>query len=338
MPLANVRRPVRDDFVPIDLQTLRLGHELEFDLYLIVRGEFVLYCEQSLAFDATVLNSLRANGVETLYAAPDAAEKVAEYYEQHLSSIVSDEQVPVAQRARAAVQAAENLARVALHNPDGRSIDRARGVIEQLANLTCDTPGVVSRLIHLVGDGSTLRSHAVNTAIFALAMADTAEATSVRAVGELATAGLFHDVGLGVVRPDILRKAAPLDADERKLIQEHPVTGEQILRRSGALSDDVLLAVRWHHERMDGSGYPDHLRGQSIPWMARAVAIAEVFDSLTSDQPYRQRLSPFEALRIMMNEMRDALDASLLKRFVPKLLQGEADTNSGLTEVAAAVP
>ena len=159
-----------------------------------------------------------------------------------------------------------------------------------------------------------------------------------RAVGELATAGMFHDVGLGVVRPDILRKAAPLDADERKLIQEHPVTGEQMLRQSGAMSDDVLLAVRWHHERLDGSGYPDNLRGRSIPWMARAVAIAEVFDSLTSDQPYRQRLTPFEALRIMMNEMRGAFDASLLKRFVPMLLQGEADADAGLAEVAAALP
>ena len=115
---------------------------------------------------------------------------------------------------------------------------------------------------------------------------------------QLLLAAKLHDIGkLGV--PDaVLNKPGPLTAEELKVIREHPVAGEHILRpvvRSRA----VLDAIRGHHERLDGKGYPDGLRGARIPLLARLLSVADCFDALTSCRAYRKALSVAEALDIL---------------------------------------
>jgi response regulator RpfG family c-di-GMP phosphodiesterase len=114
----------------------------------------------------------------------------------------------------------------------------------------------------------------------------------------LVLAAKLHDIGkLGV--PDaILNKPGPLDACERRRVEEHPVIGERILHpiiRNPA----VLAAIRSHHERLDGRGYPDGLRGDQIPLLARLLAVADCFDALTSARAYRDALPVPEALELL---------------------------------------
>ena len=307
-------------FMPVDLRTLRLDSRLPFDLYLKVRHEHVLYRHRALPFDGETLRSLRNNGVEQLYVAPDSARELADYYERHLASIVNDETVPPAQRARAVVQVAGALATDLLSHPDGVAVERSLQFVKNMATLVTSRPSSVSRLLRLVGSGTTLESHCVNTSIFAVAMADEVPDPTLAGVAEIAAAGLLHDIALGLVPREVLRKPSALNGEERALVEEHPVTGALMLRQLGDLPTSVTLAVRWHHERLDGSGYPDGLRGAAIPWMARAVAIAEVFDSLTSRQPYRAEMTPYEAMQHMLGDMQGRLDGRLIRSFIPKLL------------------
>jgi HD-GYP domain-containing protein (c-di-GMP phosphodiesterase class II) len=163
-------------------------------------------------------------------------------------------------------------------------------------------------------------------------MASQAPQQSLDAVAGVAAAGLLHDIGIRAVPAGVLRKPGRLSDGEWLHVRKHPLSGEEILRAIGSVPPDVLRAVRWHHERLDGSGYPDGLPGDAIPWSARAVAIAEVFDSLTSDQPYRARMTPYRALRLMLDEMTAGLDTALIRGFVPQLLQESwmADFQRGL--------
>ena len=101
----------------------------------------------------------------------------------------------------------------------------------------------------------------------------------------------------------VLLKPAPLDDAERKIVKTHPRIGAVRLRRGNELPDDVCEALETHHERLDGSGYPDGLRAADISPLARIIAVAEVFDSLTSDQPWRKRFRPFDAAKLMLTEM-----------------------------------
>ncbi len=136
----------------------------------------------------------------------------------------------------------------------------------------------------------------------------------------LARAGLLHDVGkLGI--PDaILHKQGPLSDSEWAVMKTHPETGLKILKRCGHFRRE-LLAVLYHHERIDGSGYPHGLAGDAIPVEARIVAVADTYDVLTSDRPYRTARSTREAIEIIDAESGTHLDrrlvAALLSRVTP---------------------
>jgi hypothetical protein len=123
----------------------------------------------------------------------------------------------------------------------------------------------------------------------------------------LARTGLLHDVGkLGI--PDaILEKHGPLDASESAVMKTHPEIGVAILKRGGHFKRE-LLGVLYHHERMDGSGYPHGLVADGIPIEARVVAVADTYDVLTTDRPYRQACGGREARRVVEDEAGTHLD------------------------------
>lgn len=120
-------------------------------------------------------------------------------------------------------------------------------------------------------------------------------------------AGLLHDIGkIGVPEP-ILRKPGALDDREWMLMRRHPVIGAQIVEPFECLAGTAVV-IRHHHERRDGSGYPDGLVGEAIPLGARIVAVADVFDALTSDRPYRAALPRHVALEHLEREAGVVLD------------------------------
>ena len=102
--------------------------------------------------------------------------------------------------------------------------------------------------------------------------------------------GTLHDVGKIGVPDSILKKPQKLEEDERRIMETHPALGEVIIRKAPKLAD-TLPGVRHHHERWDGGGYPDGLGGEQIPRIARILAVADTFDAMTSDRPYRKGLS-----------------------------------------------
>ncbi|MGA3292760.1 MAG: HD domain-containing phosphohydrolase [Candidatus Acidiferrales bacterium] len=117
----------------------------------------------------------------------------------------------------------------------------------------------------------------------------------------LRRAGIVHDIGKVAVPDAILLKPGPLSADEAEVMRKHPVVGERIcapLRTFGL----VLPIIRHHHEKHDGSGYPDGLRGGEIPLTAAILQLADVYDALTTDRPYRKASTQAVALKIMEEE------------------------------------
>jgi HD domain-containing protein len=140
----------------------------------------------------------------------------------------------------------------------------------------------------------------------------------------LARTGLLHDVGkLGI--PDaILEKQGPLDESESTIMKTHPEIGVGILKRGGHFKRE-LLGVLYHHERMDGSGYPHGLRADAIPIEARIVAVADTYDVLTTDRPYRQACGGREARRIV----EEAAGTHLDPRVVVALMQALDRPDSG---------
>jgi putative nucleotidyltransferase with HDIG domain len=141
-------------------------------------------------------------------------------------------------------------------------------------------------------------------------------------VEALHLAGLLHDLGK-VGTPDaILGKPGTLDNDEWEYIREHPMKGAEVLSHLVAYRD-VADIVQYHHERLDGSGYPLGVRGEEIPEPSKILAVADCYHAMTSDRPYRRALSSFEALKVL----RASAGASLERRYVEALAQILRDKN-----------
>lgn len=131
----------------------------------------------------------------------------------------------------------------------------------------------------------------------------------------LRRAGIVHDIGKVAVPEHVLLKPGPLTDEEWKIMKRHPVVGERICSplKSFRL---VLPIIRHHHEKLDGSGYPDGLKGEQIPLTARIVQTVDIYDALTTERPYRNALPPQEAVAVMQKEVkRGWWDGSILDEF-----------------------
>jgi len=130
----------------------------------------------------------------------------------------------------------------------------------------------------------------------------------------VAQAGLLHDLGKIGIPEAVLRKPAPLTEAEWEAMRQHPVVGAQIVAPLEFFAEGAFI-VRHHHERVDGSGYPDRLAGEAIPLGARIVAVADVYDALTSDRPYRPKLPRAQAIVQLQAQAGRTLDGELVAAF-----------------------
>jgi len=127
--------------------------------------------------------------------------------------------------------------------------------------------------------------------------------------------GLVHDIGKLAVPEHILLKPGPLTPDERKIMEQHTIAGERICAPLRSFRH-VLPIIRHHHEKQDGSGYPDGLKADQIPLTARVLQITDIYDALTTDRPYRKALPAEKAFAIMREEVkRGWWDGSILHEF-----------------------
>ena len=115
--------------------------------------------------------------------------------------------------------------------------------------------------------------------------------------------GVIHDIGKVAVPDQILLKPGPLTPEERKVMERHTVVGAGICSPLKSFRS-VLPIIRHHHEKMDGSGYPDGLKGNAIPLTARILQTADIYDALTTDRPYRKALRPDRAFALMREEVK----------------------------------
>jgi putative nucleotidyltransferase with HDIG domain len=136
------------------------------------------------------------------------------------------------------------------------------------------------------------------------------------------TAGLVHDLGKEALPDHILVGRSELHPAERRLIESHPADGARLLLRVEGMGE-VASAVLAHHERIDGRGYPDGLAGDSIPMTARILAVAEVYDVLTSPDSYRSQMSPAEAEDELRHVAGTQLDGRLVWLFATQVLQDQ---------------
>jgi putative two-component system response regulator len=206
------------------------------------------------------------------------------------------------------VEFAELRARVA-------TLLRVKVLVDQLER----TEAVISTLALTIEVRDAYTSgHSDRLAHYAVAVGR-ALGVDARNLRALRLAGSLHDLGKIAVADSILLKPGLLDAQERKLMQAHPIVGSDLVQGLRGL-DIVRRIIRHHHERLDGSGYPDGLKGEAIPLGARIISCVDVYDALHSPRPYRPALPHDKAVSVLLQETNSGYwDPTIVGTFVDVL-------------------
>jgi putative nucleotidyltransferase with HDIG domain len=157
--------------------------------------------------------------------------------------------------------------------------------------------------------------HSINVALYSMLVARWVR-LSIEEIREAVLAGLLHDIGKSHTPTVILNKKGKLNDDEFDIMKKHPIYGYNLAKEAPQISKEVLKAILMHHEREDGTGYPLGINGDQQGLYTKIVAIADVYDALTSERVYKQRITPFETFKIIERTGLGHFDTRILMTFL----------------------
>jgi putative nucleotidyltransferase with HDIG domain len=193
----------------------------------------------------------------------------------------------------------------------------------QIAELRETYHGVLMILRHFIAKDTYTENHSYRVSVYAAKIAGAMDLAPDR-IEDVRAAALLHDIGKLDVSRELLYKAARLTKEEYEQMQQHVAKGVAILEPVGGSLRRVIPIVLAHHDKFDGSGY-NPSRGEQIPLEARIISVADVYDSLTSDRPYRKAISPFDAKEIIVKGAGTDFDPQVVAAFTEALRRGELE-------------
>ncbi|GAW29683.1 MULTISPECIES: HD-GYP domain-containing protein [unclassified Carboxydocella] len=198
------------------------------------------------------------------------------------------------------------------------NVKKARAVINEMIAQIISYPKVLTKLSDIrILDDYTF-AHSVNVCTLAIAVGHVMGLEK-SALYELAMGALLHDVGKCFIPESILNKPGPLTNEEMKIVRTHTERGFQILRMHPEISTLAANVARQHHERVNGTGYPQGLSEKQIHIFAKIVAVVDAYDALTADRVYKNMVLPYEAIEVLIASSYHSYDAEIVKAFVQNL-------------------
>lgn len=174
---------------------------------------------------------------------------------------------------------------------------------------------VVESIGKLSGVDEYTYTHSVNVALYSMMIARWMDLEE-EEIKDVIKAGLLHDIGKARIPKWILDKKGPLTEAEFEKIKEHPLIGYELCGEVDSIKSDIKEAVLLHHEKMDGSGYPQEVGSEDIGLYAKIVAVADVYDAMTSERPYKKRQTPFRVFKEIRDSEYGKLDIEVKNAFL----------------------
>lgn len=287
-----------------------------FDLYLCERGsKCVLLCSKEYPITEDKLKELKANKAD-IYVKKEEMPSFKSYLKNAAMNISKNSNISRSERSQIVYSTAVMVVDDLFNNVESKeavedSKDLATAVLD---NLLKDNATFLSMVGVLSYDYYTY-SHCVNVCLYSIAIGKKLGLKE-SDIAELGHAAILHDIGKAHIDPKILNKEGALDTDEFEVMKTHTTEGVVILEALEERSQNILDSVLSHHEKMDGSGYPNAINRYKIPFFAQIVAVADIFDALTTKRSYKEALGSFAALRIMKDRMSTGLNERALNALV----------------------
>ena len=226
---------------------------------------------------------------------------------------------------------------------EGRKLDTEK--LAGLSDFVIKNIDETDDIIHILDKVKTTdeytHTHCLNVSFYAMLIGKWLK-LSASDIKKLVSAGLLHDIGKMQIPLPILNKPGKLLPEEFEVIKQHPLNGYTILNRLGIFDNDVVSAVLCHHEREDGTGYPLKIKSEEINLYSKIIAIADVYDAITSERIYKPKATPFTAFKIFNKEFFNSLDLTIIGTFLKNLatfyIGSKVVLNSGSIGEIAFIP
>jgi HD-GYP domain-containing protein (c-di-GMP phosphodiesterase class II) len=204
-----------------------------------------------------------------------------------------------------------------MDSPSIENIIEAKKGIAELVDLILADDNTTKHLLKITSHDYSTYVHSVNVGLLGVSLSKKLfRNSSAHNIHELGAGFFLHDLGKVNVSINIINKSSVLTDEEVREMQRHPQYGYEILTQTHQSTQECKTIVLHHHERNDGSGYPLGLKGEDIHLYGRICSLADVYDALNSERPYRHGLGPFAALKLMKEEMLTHFHKELFEKFV----------------------
>ncbi len=192
--------------------------------------------------------------------------------------------------------------------------------VDSLVNEVVKSNNILSRLRQIEVNDEYTYKHSINVSLISTMIGKWMNMTQ-EELNDLALAGLLHDVGKSQIPNEILNKPGKLTNEEFKIIKEHAKLGYNIVKNIPNLGENIHYGVLEHHERSDGKGYPLGLKGDEIHTFGKIIAVADVYDAMTSNRIYKDKVSPFKVAELIFNNSFGELDPIIANVFLKNIFK-----------------
>ncbi len=309
----------QQSFLPVDLSVLRIDTLKPFDIYLCQkRQNYVLYSSKGTYFTSEVKEKLLQNRVHTIYIPEDDRDLYQQYIEDNLQNIIQDNRIVSEQKSKIVYDSSRYLMEKLFDNPNIDMIGRTKKTVNNIVSLILSDTATTNHLIRITEYDYYTYTHSVNVGVFSVAFArNLLQGISEKIFYDLGLGFFLHDIGKSRIPLEILNKKGPLNEEEWKIMKTHPEQGYNILKESGFITRDSAIIVLQHHERADGSGYPQRLQGDRINLYGKICSVADVFDAMTTKRCYQQAFSAFDTLNVIRDTLlQKEFDKDFFEKFV----------------------
>ncbi len=248
---------------------------------------------------------------------PEDWDATRELIPYQLKEVIRDKKIEPQKKAGIVYTTSVKIMEKLMDSPTTENIRQYKDGVNDMVSMILGEPATSNFLLGITSHDFYTYTHSVNVGVLSLMLAKKLfSKSSSHDMNELGAGFFLHDLGKTRIQQNIITKEGKLTVEEFDEMKKHPNFGYVMLKDAMDLSNEIKVIVQQHHERYDGSGYPYGLYGDDIHLYGRLCCIADVYDALTSRRPYKQSMTPFQALTLMKKEMIHHFDTEMFEKFV----------------------
>lgn len=280
--------------------------------------------------DNYVIDSLLKMGVMMVYiqsgeeTAGDIEKSISPQARKQIERLHTDDRSKVELSESVKTRVAEGIQFIYSNTESKELADATNNIASNLMNAINSTDAIAVDISALKTSDEYTFKHSVDVATMSMVLAKQ-QGLSQKQIYEIGVAGLLHDIGKTKIPLDILNKPARLTDEEFAVMKQHPVFGYRMIKDRDEFSNEICMAVLQHHEKMNSKGYPVGFPSDKITQYARILTIADIYDALVTERPYKSAFSQREAVEMIMS-MTGELDLTAMKSFLESMILYPVDS------------